>query len=786
MTPGPARRVVRAQAVAAGPEQRAHRSGGTGEADLAGRARCPQSLLLALLLCGFLVVGVPILMLTTMPAAHADSWGGLSEGSSGDLTGGEVAGEVRGDPAGVQATGAPGSESSWDAEVTTLQHLRSGLEASEPTQPEPPGPASDEPAGHALLSAALTGTQPAPPDTPDRQDPRDAPLTTPNLGHLRTRDPVGDDQPEQGADDDGSGDPWPPGALVPTGRAQAGTWTLHLVLVAGAPPDSAQPDPILSSDPGGRAPVARTRDATRQPRAATTSLPPDPGGDPASLVIVGSHPGGAWAQVVAVDGLRGHPDERPPAAATRARGQPSTAASVAERPAQQLPQTTSAATPRQPVAQRDPSGVPVFDRLSPLAGQLRGGRLLESVPVVAVAAMPGPAHRHHPTILPTSFVTKAASEVHPWSRIAADADQVTRRPPSQPTASYQASTTQVGQAAGWAWDNWEYLAAVGFIGLGAVVTLTGVGGPLGVAMITGALWSVGGSIAAQKLTSGQVSWAQAVGSGMLGGALGGLGVMAGLNPVLLRIRTERLHPALLRRFPGARPVTIVGIAGNVTVRPLLKGAATIAFPGVLGGMGNRWLHGGNLLDPYGLVVDLVSSVLIGGVAGRIGARFPQTVRVTFTATPGVLRRGHTLASTDVPGSEIRLLSNLWISWSYPRTRVVLRHEMIHALVNQTATSRLAERLRLYNPETARDFLTWLYDHSQLFKYTHEAVAQTYATRSLAQGFAYPFTNDFGLSPWRLGIEAAGAGAKSAAVGYGLVRARGSTRAEPTGGDTGKK
>src|SRR4029450_12639342 len=102
-------------------------------------------------------------------------------------------------------------------------------------------------------------------------------------------------------------------------------------------------------------------------------------------------------------------------------------------------------TPRHPWAPPDPSGVPVFDRPSPLTGQ------------------------HHPTILPASFVTKAASEVHLWSRIAADADQVARRPPSRPTASHQASTTQVGQAAALVRHNWEYLVAAGFIGLGAVV-----------------------------------------------------------------------------------------------------------------------------------------------------------------------------------------------------------------------------------------------------------------------------------------------------------------------------
>jgi hypothetical protein len=44
---------------------------------------------------------------------------------------------------------------------------------------------------------------------------------------------------------------------------------------------------------------------------------------------------------------------------------------------------------------------------------------------------------------------------------------------------------------------------------------TGVGGPLGAAMIDGALLSAGGSMAVQKFTTGEVDWGQVAVSGLM-------------------------------------------------------------------------------------------------------------------------------------------------------------------------------------------------------------------------------------------------------------------------------
>src|SRR4029453_10899050 len=68
-------------------------------------------------------------------------------------------------------------------------------------------------------------------------------------------------------------------------------------------------------------------------------------------------------------------------------------------------------------------------------------------------------------------------------------------------------------AAAWTQDNWEYLAGAGLIGGGAAITLTGVGGPLGSVMLGGGLVGTGGSVGAQKVTTGEVVWAPAAGAG---------------------------------------------------------------------------------------------------------------------------------------------------------------------------------------------------------------------------------------------------------------------------------
>ncbi|GAB3611628.1 hypothetical protein GCM10027414_37540 [Humibacter ginsengiterrae] len=85
----------------------------------------------------------------------------------------------------------------------------------------------------------------------------------------------------------------------------------------------------------------------------------------------------------------------------------------------------------------------------------------------------------------------------------------------------------------WVSHNWEYIVAGVAIAGGIALMCTGVGGPLGVALLagSGALISGGTSIAIQKATTGKVDWAtvgEDAAVGALGGAVGA-GVAEGLT-----------------------------------------------------------------------------------------------------------------------------------------------------------------------------------------------------------------------------------------------------------------
>lgn len=152
----------------------------------------------------------------------------------------------------------------------------------------------------------------------------------------------------------------------------------------------------------------------------------------------------------------------------------------------------------------------------------------------------------------------------------------------------------------WVGDNWEYIAAGAMVVGGIAVMATGVGGPIGAAMIGGALLSAGGSTGIQRLTTGKVDWGQVAISGVIGAGAGGLGAGAGM---------------------------FVGGAGRIaTASPWLRGAAAGATEGVAGGAANRGLHGDNPFDPRAMGVDLLTGGAAGGVGGHLGSRtiFPST------------------------------------------------------------------------------------------------------------------------------------------------------------------
>jgi RHS repeat-associated protein len=138
--------------------------------------------------------------------------------------------------------------------------------------------------------------------------------------------------------------------------------------------------------------------------------------------------------------------------------------------------------------------------------------------------------------------------------------------------------------------NADYIVAGALVVGGIAVMATGVGGPIGAAMIGGALLSAGGSAGIQKITTGSVDYRQVAVAGIVGGAAGGLGYGAG---------------ALIS---GGSKVAAVG-----------RGALAGGVESVAGGAANRGLHGQNPFDPAGMRNDLLLGGGIGGVGGRLGA-----------------------------------------------------------------------------------------------------------------------------------------------------------------------
>ncbi len=154
------------------------------------------------------------------------------------------------------------------------------------------------------------------------------------------------------------------------------------------------------------------------------------------------------------------------------------------------------------------------------------------------------------------------------------------------------------KATEWVGDNWEYIAAGALVIGGIAVMATGVGGPLGAAMIGGALMSGGVSAGVQKATTGEVDWGKVAVDGMIGGLAGGAGAGAG---------------------------ALIGQSARVAaMNPFTRGVAINGTEAVVEGMASRGLTGENPFNPRGMAEDLIGTGKAkapGGDLGSTAARF---------------------------------------------------------------------------------------------------------------------------------------------------------------------
>ena len=145
--------------------------------------------------------------------------------------------------------------------------------------------------------------------------------------------------------------------------------------------------------------------------------------------------------------------------------------------------------------------------------------------------------------------------------------------------TFKAATSAVG---GWLKDNWEYVAGGAMVVAGGVLVATGVGGPVGVMLI-----SAGADAIIQKATTGEVNWGQVAVSGAAGAV--GFGVGGAVAKVA---------------GTGLRGVVAAGAAG---------GAAEGAVNG-----GGSYLTGPGPHTVNGFVQSTATGTVVGGVTGGAG------------------------------------------------------------------------------------------------------------------------------------------------------------------------
>ncbi|WP_147383050.1 DUF6531 domain-containing protein, partial [Propionibacterium australiense] len=275
-----------------------------------------------------------------------------------------------------------------------------------------------------------------------------------------------------------------------------------------------------------------------------------------------------------------------------------------------------------------------------------------------------PATRAFLSTDPLEPVTGAAWAANPYSYAGNDpvgmADPLGLRPVSEEDlrAYQQASNGMLQNAAGavtgWVSENWEYIAAGAMVVAGFAVMCTGVGGPIGAAMMAGALTSAGGSIWSQKSSNGSVDWGTVLRDGAVGAATGLIG--GGASAAAARATAGMANCLGKNIVSGAVEGAIDGGASNglqyltsgqpITVAGFARAVGEGAGEGALGGGASGALSKVTGVSRYGCFTPNTPVLMADGTTKRIdqveageqvlahdpatGQDVPATVERTFT------------------------------------------------------------------------------------------------------------------------------------------------------------
>ncbi|HEY9291016.1 MAG TPA: RHS repeat-associated core domain-containing protein, partial [Microlunatus sp.] len=144
--------------------------------------------------------------------------------------------------------------------------------------------------------------------------------------------------------------------------------------------------------------------------------------------------------------------------------------------------------------------------------------------------------------------------------------------------AYRDAHNGIGDEIGnWVSNNWEYLAGGAMVIGGGILMATGVGGPVGMALV-----SAGADTIIQKATTGQVNWGQVAVSGVAGGigfGVGGALAKAGVTGVRAAVTTGAVEGAT----GGLGTYAVTTPSGQLTPGGALQAMTGGAVFGAAGG-----------------------------------------------------------------------------------------------------------------------------------------------------------------------------------------------------------
>jgi RHS repeat-associated protein len=212
------------------------------------------------------------------------------------------------------------------------------------------------------------------------------------------------------------------------------------------------------------------------------------------------------------------------------------------------------------------------------------------------------------------------------------------------TAYARAHVGPLAGAKDWVANNWEYLAGGAMIIAGGVLIATGVGGPVGMMLV-----SAGADTIIQKATTGKVNWAEVAVSGALGG-IGGAGVAARLGATGLKaaVITGAVSGSIGGAGMGAYhyetgpgPHTVTGLLGATAIGggegAVLGGAGGAVGHGLATAGGKLLSAGGagghEIVAAGGKTLDAVEPVPSGAANAAWGPKLAEDLAAGEKANP---------------------------------------------------------------------------------------------------------------------------------------------------------